>query len=274
MSISSQRSANSSSSDGQLPQRDKSRVARSFSRAAPGYDAAAALQRRVGTRLLSRYVPARRGWQLDLGCGTGHYRDALSANSSTDYLGLDLAEGMLRFAAAGPASAASWLAADAESLPLAANSVAGVFSNLAIQWCEQTGVLFRELYRVLAPGGYCALSSLGPRSLWELRKAFLAVDEHEHVNRFPDPAQLAREARSAGFNEVDLETETVHWQYRELSRLLRELKAIGAHNVNSGAPAGLLGRAALRRLFVAYEEHRAQGLLPATYEVIYMRLGK
>ncbi len=50
---------------------------------------------------------------------------------------------------------------------------------------------------------------------------------------------------------------------------MRELKAIGAHNVAIGRDRGLTGRGALRELELRYEAFRQHGRLPATFEVIY-----
>jgi malonyl-CoA O-methyltransferase len=60
-----------------------------------------------------------------------------------------------------------------------------------------------------------------------------------------------------------------------LRELTRELKSIGAHNVNSGRPDGLTSRARLQRFSAAYETQRdAAGFIPATYQVWYLRIGK
>ena len=50
---------------------------------------------------------------------------------------------------------------------------------------------------------------------------------------------------------------------------MRELKAIGAHNVTAGRPRGLTGRKRLAAMTQAYETLRGEGGLPATYEVIH-----
>jgi malonyl-CoA O-methyltransferase len=51
---------------------------------------------------------------------------------------------------------------------------------------------------------------------------------------------------------------------------MRDLKVLGAHNINPGRNPGLTGRRALKTMMEAYERFRQQdGLLPATYEVIY-----
>ena len=50
---------------------------------------------------------------------------------------------------------------------------------------------------------------------------------------------------------------------------MRELKAIGAHNVTQGRARGLTGRRRLAAMTQAYELMRRDGKLPATYEVIH-----
>ncbi len=50
---------------------------------------------------------------------------------------------------------------------------------------------------------------------------------------------------------------------------MRELKAIGAHNVTHGRARGLTGRRRLAAMVNAYEALRRDGTLPATWEVIH-----
>jgi len=50
---------------------------------------------------------------------------------------------------------------------------------------------------------------------------------------------------------------------------MRELKAIGAHNVAAGRGRGLTGKLALQQLELRYESYRQDARLPATFEVIY-----
>ena len=50
---------------------------------------------------------------------------------------------------------------------------------------------------------------------------------------------------------------------------MRDLKAIGAHNVNAGRARGLTGKSRLTRMIAAYEAFRRDGRLPATYEIVY-----
>jgi malonyl-CoA O-methyltransferase len=50
---------------------------------------------------------------------------------------------------------------------------------------------------------------------------------------------------------------------------MRELKGIGAHNVAQARPRGLTGRKQLQAFEQAYEKFRFEGVLPASYEVVY-----
>lgn len=255
---------------------DKEAVARSFSRAAAKYDSAAHLQRRIGDRLLER-LPAsgETGRVLDLGCGTGYFLPALKeAFSTAEVLGCDLAQGMVARARQHCGVKAHWLCADAEQLPLADGSVDLVFSSLVFQWCENWPQLARELHRVLSPQGCAVFSTLGPRTLDELRQSWAAVDSAIHVNRFPGPEVVSEALVQAGFGPVALDVvhEVVH--YPALAPLLRELKTLGAHNVNRGRPSGLTGRSRIRALEVAYESFREADGLPATWEVYYVVVSK
>jgi malonyl-CoA O-methyltransferase len=50
---------------------------------------------------------------------------------------------------------------------------------------------------------------------------------------------------------------------------MKDLKILGARNVNSGRRSGLTGKHAIQQVSDYYEQFRNEGLLPASYEVIY-----
>jgi len=256
---------------------EKEAVAASFSRAAVVYDSAAHFQREVGVQLLTRLeqlhaVPLT---ILDLGCGTGYFYPALLKRfPEAQYLGLDLASGMVDYARNRCGDHSAWLVADAEALPLASESIDLVFSSLAVQWCDRPEHLFAELARVLRPGGCCVFTSLGPDTLCELRAAWAAVDAHQHVNTFLPMAALAAAARLIPGIAVKLERQALRMAYARVRDLLDELKALGAHNMNRRRQPGLTSRRALSGMLQAYEAWRTEGSLPATYEVIFGVLEK
>ena len=262
---------------------DKRLMRRAFERAAPSYDAAALLQRTVGQRLLERLdlVKLAPALILDAGSGTGVGSRALARRyPAARVIGLDIAPAMLQVARQGdpwwrrhvpflPGSAPCYVGGDLEHLPLPTSSVQLLCSNLALQWCNDLPAAFAEFQRVLAPGGLLMFTTFGPDTLRELRQAFAGLDGHTHVNRFSDMHDIGDQLSYAGFSAPVMDMEFLTLTYPDLNGLLRELKALGAHNVTRGRGHGLMGRHKWRAMLNNYERLRHEGRLPATYEVIY-----
>lgn len=256
-------------------QLDKRRVRASFERAATDYDRVAVLQREVGTRLLERLDLIKIGPQrvLDLGSGTGHIARALVKRyRAASVVALDIAAPMLLQAR----SRSGWwrrprfVCGDIERLPFADHSADMILSNLTLQWCNSLDATFAEFRRVLRPGGLLLFTSFGPDTLLELRAAWAAADDYSHVNRFLDMHDVGDALLRAGLAEPVLDVERFTLTYPDVQGLVRDLKTLGAHNVTAGRPRGLTGRGRWQTLRDTYETFRtAQGLLPATYEVVY-----
>ena len=258
---------------------DKRMVRRSFERAAAGYDAAAVLQNEVCRRMLARldYIRIEPATVLDAGSGTGNVVTALRARypQATLYA-LDIALAMVRRARAR----APWwrrllgggvvpVCGDIEQLPLSSACAGMIWSNLAIQWSNDPPRAFAEMHRVLAPGGLLMFSTFGPDTLKELRAAFRSVDAHTHVHRFTDMHDVGDRLVACGFADPVMDMEIVTLTYADVRELMRDLKAIGAHNMTRGRPATLAGKSLFAKVAQNYEPARRAGRLPATFEVIY-----
>lgn len=254
---------------------DPRQIRRAFGRAAESYAATAVLQQEVESRLLEQlvYVPRAPARILDIGCGPGRAAAALKQRwPQAQVLALDLALPMLREA---KKNTGWWrprfarVNADATALPLTDASIDLLFSNLCIQWVADLPALFSEWRRVLAPGGRLLLSSFGPDTLHELRAAFAAVDRDDHVSHFA-PIQILGDALLAsGFRDPVLDTDSFTLTYADARSLMRELRAIGAGNALQSRHRALTGKDRMQRVFAAYEPFRRDGVLPASYEVIY-----
>ena len=252
---------------------EKNAVARAFGRAAASYDAAAHLQRAVCRDLLGRagehWSPAR---ILDLGSGTGYGSELLRRRfPDAEIIALDLAPEMLQYARLHRPVSNGYVAADAEQLPLADHAFDLVFSSFALQWCYRLPQLFAEIRRVMAPGAHALISTLVPGTLAELESSWAAVDRNVHVNRFLSVDDWRR-ACEGNLLECSANVEQRALHFDDVKTLMRELKSIGAHNVNRAAGKGLLSRQKLRRLTEAYEQQRTAAGLPATYRVLYLQL--
>ena len=253
---------------------DKLQARRAFNRAATTYDAVAELQYEIGDRLIERldYVRLQPARILDLGAGTGFFSAALLKRyRKADIVALDVAENMLRQVQGrgGWFRKPRCVCADAETLPFADDSFQLIFSNLMLQWSVDLEQTFMELRRVLAPGGLLMFTTFGPDTLMELRASWEKVDGFTHVNTFIDMHDVGDSLLSTRWAEPVMDSERITVTYRQLGTLMQDLKQIGAHNVTHGRPAGLTGRQRMQQLAEAYEQFREDGVLPASYEVVY-----
>lgn len=260
------------------PRIDLRQVRRAFGRAASDYAAIAVLQREVENRLLEQRVYARIDPTriLDLGCGPGRASAELRQRyPQAELVAVDLAQPMLVEAGR------SWrwytprskrfhrVCADARALPFAEGSFDLVFSNLCLQWIEDLPAVLDGLRGLLRPGGLLLFTSFGPDTLFELRSAFAAADDAPHVSSFKPMQAIGDALVSAGFRDPVLDTDRFTLTYREPRELMRELSGIGAGNAWSDRRRSLTGKARMQRVFAAYEAFRSEGVLPATYEVVY-----
>jgi demethylmenaquinone methyltransferase/2-methoxy-6-polyprenyl-1,4-benzoquinol methylase len=107
---------------------------------------------------------------LDVATGTGDLALALATGSRTArVVGLDFSARMLAQAAirgrAAPATATerlTWIRGDALALPFADSAFSAATSAFALRNVADLGQMFRELARVLGPGGRVALLDLVP----------------------------------------------------------------------------------------------------------------
>lgn len=253
---------------------DKERARQAFSRSADSYDEAAVLQREVSTRMLQRLdlVSLIPKTILDLGCGTGQQtQELMQRYPKARVHALDFALPMLTHAR----KKGRWLrrpsciCGDMEHLPLADNSMDLICSSLAFQWATDPPQLYKECLRILRPGGLLMFTSFGPDTLHELRGAWAAIDSDTHVSPFMDMHDLGDILVNAGYAAPVMDVERIVLTYGCADDLMYDLKSIGANNASPQRARGLTGKARMQAMRDAYESYRINGVLPATYEVVY-----
>lgn len=256
---------------------DKVRVARSFGNAATSYDRHAFLQRDIGDMLLACVDDRPANAILDVGSGTGYCAGRLAGRfPGASVNSLDIAEAMLEQARhACPENAGAYICGDAEALPFADESFDLVMSNLTLQWCERPANFFRELYRVMQPGGRAWVSTLAEHTLKELKDSWRQVDGYVHVNEFLPVSAINTALAPVPFARTECRHSQEIYYYDSLTSLTRELKGIGAHNLNAGQSAGLTGKDKLKQLKNAFEAGLIPGKgIPVTYDVVLLCLEK
>lgn len=253
---------------------DKTKIRRSFAAAAHSYDGLAGLQRRVGLELLGRFpLAAETGILLDLGSGTGFLTQELAKAAPGEQLvALDIALPMLQTSRLKhPDMPAQYLCADAEKLPFTENSIARIYSNLALQWLENLPSVFADCRRILRADGQLVFATFGPSTLHELKTAWAAVDGYTHVNAFYSLEQIRAFLQAAGFDTVGSDSQLYQYQYPTVMALMQELKGIGAHNVSLARNPKPTTKSQLHRMISHYQALMPGADIIASYEIIIVQ---
>ena len=165
-------------------------------------------------KALREYIGGQPGLQiLEVGCGTGHWLEALQG-SGRQLTGLDYSAGMLA-KAQGRVPAIALIHGDAQSLPLPNHSFDKLFCINAIHHFPNKPAFLAEVRRVLRPGGKILSVGLDPhRGLdrWHVYDYFpesLAIDKA----RYPSANTLQTWMMSAGFENC-ITREVDHWIIR------------------------------------------------------------
>ncbi|MDP1734427.1 MAG: methyltransferase domain-containing protein [Sulfuritalea sp.] len=245
-----------------------------FAQAAETYDSAAVLAREVGARMAGRLdlvkiTPQR---VADIGCATGDgIRELQQRYAKALPLALDYALPMLRavrqrtpllqrMTGRGPRP----INADVRALPLAANSLGLVWSNLMLHWLDDPLPALKELHRVLEVNGLLSFATLGPDTLKELRAAAEKVGAGDTARRFLDMHDLGDMLVAAGFGDPVMDMEIITLTYPSPRAFLTDQRHLGVRD----ALLGRQGWRAWRNVLDAWPRD-AEMRLPATFEIVY-----
>lgn len=174
------------------------------------------------TRILA-HTRVRSGSCLDVGCGGGYLGLALAEQSGLSLYLLDQSPAMLAKAlenvqARALGTPVEILEGRVQAIPLAEATVDLVVSRGSIPFWDELPTAFREIYRVLKPGGHACVG--GGMGTEEMRRAIFAEmqardpgwrsGEHSRIPHHPEGyyEDALREARIGGFQVTRGETGT------------------------------------------------------------------
>lgn len=241
---------------------------RAFDRAATTFASASVVHDEARERLLERldFVRIAPRVVADVGAGLGAGAAELRRRfPDAHVLAVDTSRAMLTAAGARPGIAP--IVADAERLPLKDGKVELILANMLLPWSKPDRV-FREAARTLTSGGLFLFATLGPDTLEQLRRAWAAVDDRVHVHAFFDMHDLGDLVVASGLAEPVIDVDRLELTYRDVSALIRDLRASGAVNVAGGRRRSLTGPRRWSRFTAELEGLRREGRIPITIELI------
>jgi ubiquinone/menaquinone biosynthesis C-methylase UbiE len=170
-----------------------------------------------------RLRPAGRAWEelsgrtlavlgdfrrlVDIGCGTGRFAAFAKARRGGRVWGVDPSAEMLRRAREQPgAGGIGWKQAPAERLPFRSGWFDAAHMHLVVHTLPDRPAALREIARVLMPGGRIAIATFAMEHFarFYLNPYFPSIASIDGA-RFPDPGELTRELREAGYCDAAVE---------------------------------------------------------------------
>lgn len=242
------------------------KVQHNFNRFATSYDEFAIVQEEVAKRLCNRLEIIHSKQNLDaqipvleLGAGTGLLsKKLLKKYQQHDIIASDIAQHTLLI---NPAQ--NKLTLNSHNLPFN-NNFNTIISNLMMQWCNLDEVI-TEAITSLKSEGLLLFSTFGPQTLIELKESWQGVDNNQHISDFVDMHNIGDKMLGLGLKNVVVESEIITLTYEKVMDILLDLKNIGAQNIHSKP----ISKSSFKQMIANYEQFRAAGKLPVSYEIIY-----
>jgi len=237
------------------------------------YLESAVVQKEIISRLMQRLslfnISPRK--IIDLGAGVGLGTEILSHQyAKSEFYMLDNSLEALRNKIFSKDNVFS-ICGNFKNIPLESNVFDFVFSSSALHWELDIYSSFKEIYRILKPGGLFLFSTYGPDTLIELRSSWAQIDNKKHVNDFYDMHDIGDLMQNLNFMDSVVDVEKIAIQYDSVIQLQKDLKNIGSKVIHDDdTNQKLCGHNSMLAMYQEYEKFKSKnGSLPATYEVIY-----
>ncbi|MDD2338632.1 MAG: class I SAM-dependent methyltransferase [Geobacteraceae bacterium] len=152
---------------------------------------------------------------LDIGCGGGYLGLALARITALDFVFLDMSPEMLRYAEENIASSdltarSKTLLGQVQAIPLADSSIDLVVSRGSVPFWDELATAFREIKRVLKPGGCVYIGGgLGDPKTWVSIRERLKMEHPEWHERKLKPLLHDNRHYSDALEEAGLDSFTI-----------------------------------------------------------------
>ncbi|MBL8676485.1 MAG: methyltransferase domain-containing protein [Alphaproteobacteria bacterium] len=164
-----------------------------------------------------------------------------------------------------------------ESFTLSEGSFDLIISCLQAHWVNNLPGLLKGIHSALKDEGLFLGALFGGNTLIELRESLLQAELElkggaaARIAPMLHPADAPGLLSQASFFMPVVDRETITVTYPSLTHLMKDLRGMGETNKLAERPKGMTSR----RLFemaenLYFKKHNVRGLLPATFEIIYL----
>ncbi|MFA4995182.1 MAG: methyltransferase domain-containing protein [Bdellovibrionales bacterium] len=168
--------------------------------------------------------------------------------------------------------------ANEELLPFAPQSFDLIVSNLGLHWVNDLPGALIQCCLTLKPKGLFLAALIGGQSLRELRQCLLdaEISVSEGISpRFSPMIDLQTAAslmKRAGFLLPVADIETITLLYADMFALMRDLRGMGQTNAHVERLRQPTRRSFFLKASELYQDRfgNAEGLIPATFDIIYL----
>ncbi|MCW8915089.1 MAG: methyltransferase domain-containing protein [Magnetovibrio sp.] len=241
----------------------------------------------VADRLTERLDDVKRDFPLalDIGCHGGEVASSLKQGSHTrgnieTLLQCDPSPQLS--SKAQTQSQGISFAADEEFLPVKAESLDLVLSNLSLHWANDLPGALVQIRKALRPDGLFLATMLGEGTLQELRTALMAAEMEvemgisPRISPYATVQDLGGLLQRAGFTLPVVDTETITVSYPDMFKLMHDLRGMGEAGAVSGRRKNFSRRDTFMRAAEIYfekfegQDDCGEGRIPATFDIIYL----
>ncbi len=171
-----------------------------------------------------------------------------------------------------------YICADEEMLPLRAESLDLITSNLTLHHVNDLPGTLIQIRRALKNDGLFLASMLGGESLHELRSCMMQAEidlyggVSPRVFPFADKPQMGDLLQRAGFALPVVDSDVVRVTYDNIFKLMADLRGMGEGNTIIARKKSFESRAFFMRVAELYQDQFSEndGRLVASFEVIFL----
>ncbi len=228
-------------------------IKRRFDNAAFAFNKNDFIYRHCSNELIERLKPISIQSKniLDLGSATCVMNKYfINSYKGCNLINLDLSHKTLKIAKKNQkfSSNVFGLQANAYKIPLKANSMDIVFSNMLLPWINDIDALFHEVRRILKNNGLFIFSTLGPKSFVTLTQAWEKEDEYKHINPLFHADTITTALHKSGLLDAVLDVDYLNITYQNIAKLYRDITAMGARNCMRDRVPSLIGKNKFNRV--------------------------